>query len=258
MNYFVVDAFSDQPFHGNPAGVCVLDHWLPTETMQSIASENNLSETAFVVQKEDLYELKWFTPAMEIDLCGHATLGTAFVLFTFFRPTLQVLSFMTKSGLLTVTKRDELYEMNFPVRQQHEIHVTDTLHEVVNKNVLSAYRGYNLQLELEDEEAVRSATPNMEAIRSLKEYHAVIITARGQDVDFVSRFFAPDLGVNEDPVTGSAHTSLTPYWATRLQKQKLTARQLSKRGGMLWCELQGDRVLISGKACLYLRGEIML
>ena len=256
MKYYVVDAFSDRPFHGNPAGVCVLDQPLPTETMQAIAAENNLSETAFVLKNNDFFDLRWFTPAMEIDLCGHATLGSAFVLFSFFETDQKLLSFHTQSGLLTVAKRGDLLEMDFPVREQLETPVADAMEKTVNKKIISAHRGYNLQLELENEEAVRSAIPKIEAIRALEEYHAVIITAKGEDVDFVSRFFGPNVGVNEDPVTGSAHTSLVPYWAGRLQKNTLTARQLSKRGGMLWCELKGGRVLISGKAYLYLKGEI--
>lgn len=257
MKYYVVDAFSDRPFQGNPAGVCVLEHPLPTETMQAIASENNLSETAFVLRNDNDYDLKWFTPTMEIDLCGHATLGSAFVLFSFYEPSKDALSFHTQSGRLTVTRRGELYEMDFPSREQVETAVTDAMCEAVNQKIVSAYEGYNLQLELQDEEAVRFAIPNIEKIRTLP-YHAVIVTAKGQDVDFVSRFFGPCVGVNEDPVTGSAHTSLAPFWGKRLRKDKLSARQLSKRGGVLWCETRGDRVLISGKACLYLQGEILL
>ena len=257
MKYYVVDAFSDEPFHGNPAGVCVLDSPLPTETMQSIAFENNLSETAFVVQNGDAYDLKWFTPTVEAELCGHATLGTAFVLFSFYQTDRKSLSFHTQSGLLTVTKRGELLELDFPAREQLQVPVTDAMRAAVNKKILSAHEGYNLQLELENEEAVRSAIPNLNAIRALDTY-AVIITAKGEDVDFVSRFFGPNVGVDEDPVTGSAHTSLAPYWAGRLSKNQLIARQLSKRGGMLWCEVKADRVLISGKACLYLSGEILI
>lgn len=259
MQYFVVNAFADLPFSGNQAGVCVLDAFPEAAMMQRIAMENNLSETAFVVKNGDDYDLRWFTPTVEIELCGHATLGSAYVLHRFVDPQANRFIFHTLSGRLTVVCHpDGRLEMDFPAREQRQVPVTEEMRQAIGANIVSAYAGYNLQLELENEAIVKALNPNIDAIRALDAYHGVIVTARGRDVDFVSRFFAPNVGVDEDPVTGSTHTSLVPFWANRLEKETLVARQLSKRGGELWCALSGDRVLITGKACLYLKGEIML
>jgi len=256
MRYYVVDAFTDELFRGNPAGVCVLETFPPDDVMQSIASENNLSETAFVVPNGDEYNLRWFTPALEIDLCGHATLATAFILYRFDRPDAASLVFHTLSGPLTVGRDGDLLVMDFPTRSQERVAVTDDMRRAVGgADVLSAYAGYNLQLELVDEDAVRAVRPDAAAIREL-DGRGLIVTAPGRDCDFVSRFFAPGLGVDEDPVTGSAHTSLVPYWAARLGKATLLARQVSPRGGTLWCTLAEPRVRIAGHACLYLSGEL--
>ena len=259
MQYFMVDAFTDKLFSGNQAGVCVPETWPKDATMQSIAAENNLSETAFVVKDGAHYDLRWFTPAVEIELCGHATLATAFVLANHVDTDVDAFEFHTLSGPLFVRRQDDLFELNFPVRTQEKIAVTDEMRRALGKTntpVLSAYGGYNLMLELADEAAVLDLVPDIEAIRRLRAYHGVIVTAAGSDCDFVSRFFAPNVGVDEDPVTGSTHTSLVPYWAARLGRDELTARQLSKRGGTLYCRNAGERVHISGHARLYLSGTI--
>ena len=258
MRYYLVDAFADAIFTGNQAGVCVLDAPLDAAVMQKIAMENNLSETAFVVKNGAHYDLRWFTPTVEIELCGHATLGTAFVLATFYEPDAKSFEFHTMSGVLKVARAGDLLEMDFPVREQTEIAVTEAMRNAVGAPVLGAYSGYNLMLELENEEAVRKLQPDIAAIKRLREYHAVIVTARGESCDFVSRFFAPCVGVDEDPVTGSSHTVLIPFWAKCLGKKEMVARQLSKRGGTIYCRDASDRVIIGGRACLYLTGEIHL
>lgn len=256
MRYYIVDAFTDKVFGGNQAGVCVLDAPLKTETMQNIAMENKLSETAFAVRNGVHYDLRWFTPVVEDELCGHATLATAFVLSTLYDKEAPSFEFHTLSGVLTVARSGELLEMNFPVRTFAETGITETMRNAVGTTVLKAWSGYNLMLELPDEETVRNFQPDIAAIKKLTDYHGLIVTAKGDSCDFVSRFFAPLVGVDEDPVTGSSHTSLIPLWSQRLGKAEMTARQLSKRGGTLYCRNAGDRVLIAGKACLYLTGEI--
>ena len=261
MKYYVVDAFADEVFHGNQAGVCVTDAPLETGIMQKIAAENNLSETAFVVKNGTHYDLRWFTPAVEIELCGHATLGTAFVLSSLYDAAAPSFEFHTLSGVLKVSKTrhpvaGELLEMDFPVRPLIEIAATEAMSAAVNAPVRAAWGGYNLMLELENENTVKNLEPDIAAIKNLREYHGVIVTAKGESCDFVSRFFAPNVGINEDPVTGSSHTTLIPLWSKRLGKTEMTARQLSKRGGTLYCKNAGERVLIAGKACLYMAGEI--
>lgn len=259
MRYYVVDAFADALFQGNPAGVCLPGTWPKDAVMQAIAAENNLSETAFAVKAGDAYGLRWFTPAAEISLCGHATLATAATLFLHDEQGADTLAFDTMSGRLTVTRDGDRYQMDFPLRTQTEIPVTQAMRDAVGgAEVLSAYAGYNLMLALPDAETVRALQPDFAAIRAMDAYHGVIVTARGDDCDFVSRFFVPGLGINEDPVTGSTHTSLVPYWAERLGRTKLTARQLSRRGGTLHCTLVGDRVLIAGTVQPYLQGELLL
>lgn len=258
MRYYMVDAFADALFEGNPAGVCVLDAFPEASLMQKIAQENNLSETAFVVQNGGYYDLRWFTPAVEIELCGHATLATGYVLSTFYDSLAKGFEFRTMSGPLVVTQKGNLFEMDFPARTQEKVPVTDAMREAVGAPVLSAYAGYNLMLELESEEDVRHLAPDIGKIKALSDFHGVIVTAPGTACDFVSRFFAPNVGVNEDPVTGSTHTSLVPYWAERLGKDELVARQLSARGGTLWCRNEGDRVFIAGKARLYMTGELLI
>lgn len=257
MRYYMVDAFSEKPFHGNQAGVCLPQEPLAPDLMQRIAMENNLSETAFAIRRGDaLYSLRWFTPSVEIELCGHATLATAFVLFSTDEKDKQLLTFDTASGVLTVSREGDLLLMNFPIRSQAPVEVTDIIRKAVDQTILEAHGGYNLQLLLESEDAVRACVPDIRAIRAL-DYHGVTVTAQGDDVDFVSRFFAPNVGIDEDPVTGSTHTSLTPFWAERLGKTSMKAKQLSARGGELTLRLADDRVLIGGNACFYMVGGII-
>jgi len=262
IKYFVVDAFAEQLFQGNPAGVCVLDEWPDTELLQNIAFENNLSETAFVVKKDKHYELRWFTPEMEMDLCGHATLATAFVVANFIDKDNRHLVFSTQSGILTVDVNSEtgLYEMDFPSRMPVKTEIDPIVQKAINVPIKEAHLSRDLVLLVDTEEQVRNLEINFDLIRTIKDCFAFVVTAptSGKDYDFVSRFFTPDSVIIEDPVTGSAHCSLIPFWAERLNKNKLIAKQLSKRGGTLHCENHDDRVKISGKALLYLEGEIKL
>ena len=259
MKYYVVDAFADGLFKGNPAGVCILDNELDEELMQNIAMENNLSETAFVVRKNGNYGLRWFTPSAEVDLCGHATLAAAFVIADIFGEFVEEMRFDTKSGVLTVHKRDDgLFELDFPANKPLKTTVLPEMERAVGVPVVEAYKTRDLEsliLIVESEYKVREVKPDLELIKKLAPL-AVNVTAKGDDVDFVSRFFAPNVGVPEDHVTGSAHTRLVPLWAERLGKDRMTAVQLSKRGGVLFCEDCGQRVRIAGRAVLYLRGEI--
>lgn len=260
INIYQIDAFTDTLFKGNPAAVCILNRWLDETTMQNIASENNLAETAFAVKKNNQYEIRWFTPAVEVDLCGHATLATAFVLFKYYKIENDTIIFNSKwSGKLSVQKsEDGLITLNFPIDKMSEINAVDELNLAIGKKPLITLKGktdfmlvYSSQKEIED------ISPDFDKLAKF-DGRGIIITAKGIDCDFVSRFFAPQSGINEDPVTGSAHTSLTPYWSEVLCTKKLKARQLSKRGGVLDCELTGDRVLISGRAVEYLIGEITI
>lgn len=255
---YQIDAFTNQTFGGNPAAVCILDSWLNPELMQQIAQENNLAETAFAVKKDDLYEIRWFTPEVEVDLCGHATLATAFVLFHFYELEKDTIQFYSsRSGNLTVAKADNGWlTMDFPTDNLVAIQNIEELDTAIGKAPVKTLKGktdymmvYSSQKEIEEIE------PNHHLLAQL-DVRGVIVTGPGDEVDFVSRFFAPACGIPEDPVTGSAHTSLTPYWTEILDKTKMTAKQLSKRGGDLVCEYLGERVKISGKAVLYLTGEI--
>lgn len=256
MKYYVVDAFAETVFEGNQAGVCLLQKWPEEHVMQAIAAENNLAETAFVVREGAGYGLRWFTPAVEIDLCGHATLGTAFVISNYVEPGAEEMRFQTQSGLLTVRKKGELLELDFPARKPAPVQRTALMEQAVGAPVKEAYLARDLVLVLESEKAVRELQPDIALMKQLPDCHAVVVTAKGDRVDFVSRFFAPNMGVPEDSVTGSSHTELIPFWAERLGKRTMVARQLSKRGGTLYCEDCGDRVKIGGKAALYLEGEI--
>lgn len=255
MKQYVVDAFTDRVFGGNPAAVCVMDRWLPDEVMQNITMENNLSETAFFVPEGELHRLRWFTPGGEIDLCGHATLASAFVLMNFVDKGRNNVTFSTLSGNLTVERRGELYEMNFPAYALEPVAVTPLMAEATGAVPKEAYKGRDLLCVFDDEEAVRRMNPDMEKVKQLDGLllHA---TARGRDADCVSRSFAPKLGVPEDPVCGSGHCHIVPYWSKALRKEALVAYQASKRGGTLYCRMDGDRVLMGGKAALYSIAEI--
>lgn len=259
IKIFQADAFTDKLFGGNPAAVCYLDNWLPDELMQHIAAENNLAETAFVVAMGDMYEIRWFTPATEVELCGHATLASAHVLFEFYENDLNEIVFKSRErGILKVRKNGDKLTLDFPVDKYRKSEAPKGLYEAVGAVPEECYKGmtdYLLVYKSEDE--ITSINPDF---RKLKQVDArgVMVTAEGKNADFVSRFFAPASGIDEDPVTGSAHTTLTPYWAARLSKNKLSAVQLSQRKGYLECELKNDRVEISGKVRTYLTGEIYI
>lgn len=258
LKIYQIDAFTSKLFGGNPAAVCPLKEWLPDETMQKIASENNLSETAFYVPKGDEFELKWFTPKAEINLCGHATLATAFVIFEIEKSKQTLLKFHTLSGLLTVTKANKGFSMNFPVDVFNKATITDEIIEAIGIKPVEAYHGRNiLMVVLNTEKELTDINPDSEKVKLL-HLHGLIVTAKGENSDFVSRCFFPNFGINEDPVTGSAYTILIPYWAFRLKKNDLTARQISARRGELFCKLVNDRVEISGEAVLYLEGRILI
>jgi len=257
---YQVDAFTDKIFSGNPAAVCPLDEWLPDELMQNIAMENNLAETAFYIKgSDDTFEIRWFTPAAEVDLCGHATLATAYVLFNhegFEGNTLRL--FSPRSGLLTVKKDGDLLTMDFPSDVFTQVELSNELTAGFNIKPREAYKGKtDYMLVYDSEEEIKELNPDIRAVSAVKA-RGIIVTAKGNKVDFVSRFFAPQVGIDEDPVTGSAHTTLIPFWANELKKNKMTAMQLSSRTGRLSCVYLGDRVEISGECRLYMKGEIYL
>lgn len=250
MKCYVVDAFTDTVFKGNPAAVCLLDQWLPDDLMQNIAGENNLSETAFIVRRDIIYELRWFTPGGEIGLCGHATLAAAYVLMRFIVRDLNQISFQTKSGELTVRKKGRQYELNLPSFPLSPVPVTETMAEAIGFMPDEAWLGRDLVCVMEREEYVRKAAPNMEYIKQLPGL-LLHITAEGKMFDCVTRSFAPKLKVSEDPVCGSGHCHVIPLWAEKLKKQDFRALQDSERSGILYCRFSGDRVLIAGEAALY-------
>ncbi|MGD0278278.1 MAG: PhzF family phenazine biosynthesis protein [Smithella sp.] len=257
--FFQIDAFSSKIFGGNPAAVCILESWLGTDVLQFIAAENNLSETAFLVPKSrGRYDLRWFTPTVEVDLCGHATLASAFAIFSFVDSTLTVVDFETASGLLSVVKSGGLLSMDFPARRPEPVEKSPVIAQVLGAEPSEILKSRDLLVVFEDEYTIRNMKPDFEKLKQIRGAFAVIVTAQGEKSDFVSRFFAPNAGIPEDPVTGSAHCTLIPYWADRLKKNQLHAFQLSKRGGELFCENAGDRVRISGHAVLYASGELYL
>jgi PhzF family phenazine biosynthesis protein len=254
---YQIDAFADGPFTGNPAAVCPLDAWLPDALMQAIAAENNLSETAFFVPEAEGWRLRWFTPTTEVDLCGHATLASAYVIFNVFAPDRQRVVFRTeKAGDLVVTRDGGLLALDFPARPPAPCAALPGLGKALGLEPTGVFAARDYLAVYDDSDDVAALAPDFAALATLDRF-AVIVTAPGRgEIDFVSRFFAPRQGVDEDPVTGSAHCTLIPYWAGRLGKIRLNARQLSRRGGSLCCELDGDRVKIAGRAVLYLTGTI--
>lgn len=255
---YQIDAFSQEIFKGNPAAVCVMEQWLPDEKMQAIAMENNLSETAFVVPFGEEYEIRWFTPIVEVDLCGHATLASAHVLFNYYNHKKNKIVFQSRNkGTLTVVKDKKLgLVLNFPAQQIVPIQEQESINNALGATPIKTIKGEtDFVLVFENESQIKAISPNFGELSKTKA-RGIIVTAPGDQVDFVSRFFGPACGVNEDPVTGSAHTILTPYWSETLGKNKLHAHQLSKRGGDLFCELKEDRVLIAGNAVAYMEGEI--
>lgn len=254
---FQVDAFSSHVFAGNPAAVCPLARWLDDDTMQSIAAENNLSETAFFVREDGRLHLRWFTPACEVDLCGHATLAAAFVYMNYLEKNTNEVAFQSRSGELRVTREGDLYCLDFPARQPQRVQTPAELIAALGAEPEETWKSRDYMAVYSSEQKVRALAPDMARLAALDAF-AVIVTAPGLKVDFVSRFFAPAKGVPEDPVTGSAHCTLVPYWSQRLSKKQLHAFQASRRGGELFCEDQGTRVRICGQAALYAQGTIYI
>ena len=265
---YQLDAFASGPFHGNPAAVCPLDDWLKDETLQAIAAENNLAETAYYVRENGRYRLRWFTPTVEVDLCGHATVAAACVILEIRRGTegshvsaqaatqgFAQVAFDSRSGELTVARENDLYVLDFPSRPALECAEDPVLFEALGARPGVFLRTVDCFCVFETEDQVRALAPDMGKLMAV-DCRGVIVTAPGKDCDFVSRFFAPRAGIPEDPVTGSAHTTLIPYWSRRLGKKKMFARQVSERGGELWCEDRGARVGIGGRAVKYLEGYI--
>ncbi|MFS0861170.1 PhzF family phenazine biosynthesis protein [Fredinandcohnia sp. 179-A 10B2 NHS] len=253
---YQIDAFTNEQFKGNPAAVCPLEEWLPDEIMQKIAAENNLAETAFFVKKEDGYELRWFTPVDEIDLCGHATLASAFVVFTHLDKGIANIKFSTKSGILEVSKHENLLTMLFPSREGEKWDtIPEELIRGLGKEPLELYKARDYLAVYETEQDILNLKLDMNELAKIDAL-GVIVTAKGNDVDFVSRFFAPNTGIDEDPVTGSAHCTLVPYWKKVLNKNQFTALQVSERGGKLFCEDLGEKIKLSGEAVAFLEGYI--
>ncbi|SMO54603.1 PhzF family phenazine biosynthesis protein [Fodinibius sediminis] len=259
ISLYQVDAFASDVFEGNPAAVCPLDGWLPDELMQQIALENNLSETAFFVKAGQGYQLRWFTPATEVDLCGHATLGSAHVLFEHLGYDRESIVFDTRSGELEVCRRGRQLVMDFPAARLNAFDPPAALEEALQVSAVKVYRDMDILCVVEDGERLQSIAPDFQLLGTI-DTRGVIVTAPSTDerFDFISRFFAPAAGVNEDPVTGSAHTILVPYWSRTLHQKELVGRQVSARGGTVFCEDRGRRVLLAGEACTYLEGQITI
>ena len=257
LDMYQVDTFTTQIFHGNAAAVCPLDTWLDDSLMQSIAAENNLSETTFFVKNNDAYDIRWFTPTTEVDLCGHATLASAYVLFEELGFKGDTIVFQSKSGELKVSRDGNQFVLDFPRQTPMPCDIPKPVQQAFGDSIQACLKNEDYIVVLKDESAVKSANPDMHLLKHL-DLRGVVITAKSKEYDFVSRFFAPNCGIDEDPVTGSSFTQLTPYWAKVLGKNKLTAKQISQRGGEVWCELAGDRVYIAGRAVLYLKGEVTL
>lgn len=257
LKQYQVDAFATRVFEGNPAAVCPLDHWLDDSLLQAIANENNLSETAFFVPSEKGFHLRWFTPVAEVDLCGHATLASAHVLFDILGHSGKQIIFETKSGELVVESKGGLLAMDFPARPPVAKPIPEALVAGLGRSPQEVWAANDYIAVFEDEDTVRAIAPDFAKLQEL-DLRGVIVTAPGKDVDFVSRFFAPKIGIPEDPVTGAAHCELTPYWVQRLGKRSFEARQVSPRGGRLSCELRDSRVILSGKAVTFMVAEIDL
>lgn len=256
LKQYQVDAFSDKVFGGNPAAVVPMSSWPDDSILQAIAEENNLSETAFFVPSENGFKLRWFTPIKEVDLCGHATLATSHVIFEILGYAKQVITFETRSGELYVEKKGDWLAMNFPARAPKPCAISDILVKGLGQRPIEVLAADDYMAVFDSEATVRAITPDQSLLCQL-DLRGVIITAPGIDVDFVSRFFAPKFGIPEDPVTGSAHCELAPYWANKLGKNMLSAKQISKRGGTINCELKCDRVVISGRAVTFMEAEIV-
>lgn len=257
IQLYQVDAFANAAFQGNPAAVCPLQAWLPDSALQAIAEENNLSETAFFIPKGDTFDIRWFTPNSEVDLCGHATLATAFVIFRNGLATKPTIEFASRSGTLLATQDGETITIDFPSQGGTPCSTPETLAQALGSEPKECIRSADYMAVFASQAEILALSPDFALMREL-DLRGVIVTAPGVDTDFVSRFFAPKFGIDEDPVTGSAHCCLAPYWARQLKKNMLTARQLSQRTGHLACQLKDDRILISGRAILYLEGQISI
>lgn len=255
LDLYQIDAFANTVFTGNPAAICPLESWLADDVLLRIAAENNLSETAFFIPSTDGFHIRWFTPLTEVALCGHATLASAYVLFEFLGYTQQLIHFESKSGPLTVSRNDDLLTLNFPSQPATQCSPPENLLNAFPTKPILILKSEDYIFVFENEQDVLNATPNLEKLKE-NDLRGVIITAPSKQYDFVCRFFAPNCGIDEDPVTGSAYTQLYPYWSDILNKTKMHAHQVSKRGGDVWLDQNQDRVLISGKAVLYMRGEI--
>lgn len=257
IKLYQIDAFTQQLFRGNPAAVCPLETWLDDDILQAIAEENQLSETGFIVPRGNDYHIRWFTPTMEIDLCGHGTLAAAYVVLQELEPGREYVTFHSASGPLHVAKNGEALVMDFPIINFEACEAPLALAEALGAQPQTVYCANKYLAVMDSEKTVRELKPNMALLKKL-EFSGVIVTARGEHVDFVSRYFAPKEGIDEDPVTGSAHCLLAPYWSEQLGISKLKAQQLSKRGGEIFCEVKGERVLLTGYTKLYLSGQIEL
>lgn len=257
MKQYIVDAFTDQVFHGNQAAIYIMEQWVTEDLMMNITRENNFSETAFAVKEGEKYHLRWFTPGGEIDLCGHATLACAYVLFRFYIPNAEKVVFSTLSGDLIVKRNGDLLEMEFPAYKLEKIPVTQAMIDAIGVTPSEAYMGRDLLCVFDDEKTVRNLQPDMNKLLNLDGL-LLQVTAPGKNTDSVSRSFAPKLNVTEDPVCGSGHCHIVPYWAKRLNKSSIVAYQASKRGGTLYCKMAGDKVFLAGKAALFSECEIYI
>lgn len=257
MKQYIVDAFTDQVFHGNQAAICIMEQWVTEDLMMNITRENNFSETAFAVKEGEKYHLRWFTPGGEIDLCGHATLACAYVLFRFYIPNAEKVVFSTLSGDLIVKRNGDLLEMEFPAYKLEKIPVTQAMIDAIGVTPSEAYMGRDLLCVFDDEKTVRNLQPDMNKLLNLDGL-LLQVTAPGKNTDSVSRSFAPKLNVTKDPVCGSGHCHIVPYWAKRLNKSSIVAYQASKRGGTLYCKMAGDKVFLAGKAALFSECEIYI
>lgn len=258
MKQYIVDAFTERPFTGNPAAICVMDHWPSEESMMLLARENNLSETAFIVKEAQGYRLRWFTPGTEVELCGHATLASSFVILNYYEKGSDTVQFHTLSGLLTIKRKEDLYEMDFPTYELREIPVTDAMEQAFGARPVRALLGLDLVCVFDDEHTVREMAPDQSLLAQLPG-RIQNATARGKDTDCVSRSFCPKLAIPEDPVCGSAHCQIAAYWSMELEKSEINAYQASLRGGYLHCVMKDDgRISISGQAVLAAISEIVV
>jgi len=257
LKLYQIDAFTKKVFSGNPAAVCPLEYWLEDDVLQKIADENNLSETAFFVKEDNSYKIRWFTPTSEVDMCGHATLASAYVLFEYLNFSKNEIIFNSKSGILKIKKENGRLEMDFPTQEIIKTAIPTNIYKAFNIEPIECFKSMDYILVFENEEDIINAKPKFELLKSI-DARGVIITAKSEKYDFVNRFFAPKVGIDEDPVTGSAFTQLSPYWSKIFNKSSFSAKQLSKRGGEVFCELKGSRVIISGYCKKYLEGIIEL